>query len=106
MTEANRRNSFWSALLVFGQRDIRSFFKNTQGPIMVPDIPNPHQIPSADPVTPLPPLLDVMQLEHVRCRRKTLDWRDETIVKLSSTGRDSLEDFTDHVNDMLEDVPI
>ena len=100
MTKSDSRNSFLSTPLTLGECE----FGQWDELIAVHDIPNSPKIPTSAPI-PLPPLLDVMQLEHIRYRREILDWRDGSIVKLSSTGRDALRDFSGHMNDMLEEVP-
>jgi hypothetical protein len=102
MTGSNDNNSFWSTSLTLSQFE----FGQWDEPILVPDTPNLPIPPSADPIIPLPPLLDVTQLVHLRYRREILDWRDASIAKLSSVGRDSFKVFSDKVNDMLDEVSI
>ena len=106
MKEANSHNSFWSALSAFFQRDIRSFFNTNQRQITITDDFSLPEIPTVDSITLLPPLLDIIHLEHVKYRRQMLDWRDEAIIQLSSTGRNSFRGFCYHMDYMLDEVPI
>jgi len=55
MTGSNDNNSFWSTSLTLSQFE----FGQWDEPILVPDTPNLPIPPSADPIIPLPPLLDV-----------------------------------------------
>lgn len=106
MTETNNNNSFLSAVMAFLNRDIFSFFKGARTSKIALEAINTHQLPLADSFSPLLAELDVKQLEQIRYRREILDWRDESIVKLSLTGSDVLKEFSTQMNDVLNSVSI
>jgi len=91
MSDVTRHKSFWSTLVAFLKRDIRSFIKQ-------PD--------QASLFQKHPPPPDPSKLVQFRYRREILDWRDETIIQLSAIGMGALNDFSLHVQGLLKEVSI
>lgn len=65
---------------------------------LTPDELQPPPLPS------LTSLLDEKLLERVKYRRTILNWRDESVVKLGSVGRDALNHFITHVYKLLDNI--
>lgn len=99
MHDNHRKQSFWRTLMEFLSRDVRSFSKGLR-PIKGNATTETTQAVS------VPHLIDPKQLDRIKYRREILDWRDETIIKLGDTGKNSLYDFSKHTWRLLEEVSL
>jgi len=109
MTRSSTHDSLWLKFLRFLKRDIRTFFLV---PLNKPCTPLPEEILALDsqnpplPQLPLPLLLDLSLLDKMKDRRETLNFRDDLIIKLSKLGNKYTDDYSDHVEDMMNNLSV
>jgi hypothetical protein len=93
--------SVWQRLVALFRFDFRSAFGS------LPSLPAPDS-GLADEVeqTSLPYELNVQRLDYIRYRRTILDWRDEFSVQMLTQGKDFFRQFSEHVENEVDDVGV
>lgn len=99
MRDKHQKTPFWTTLVKFLRRDIRSFFKDFSKA-------EKDETDETTPIVNVPHLLNQKEIDKIKFRREILDWRDETIIKLGETGKSALYDFSKHTRRLLDQVSI
>ena len=109
---------YLNRLMAFIVRDVRSFFfsssDNEQHSNPCTFSPDEQITLSATDISentteaaefiPLPLFLNPVALDRVAFRREIRDWRDNSILQLSLAAKEALDEFSIHVETLLDDV--
>jgi hypothetical protein len=115
----NSTHSWWLAIIDFFRRDLSSFIPTRfreprneavstscrlEGSPETSSIP-PTEIVQEAVLDNLPLVLDPTKVVMIQERRQISDWRDDAILKLSTTGTEVINAFSRDVKDRLADEP-